>query len=494
MNTLQPRIARTGHPLGEPLPETTDAQVDEIAAAAADAFVRWAASTGEQRSALLRGLGAALQEDRAALVELADQETCLGAVRLDGELDRTIFQLNLFADIALNGAPFARTDDPEVPGAPPLGHPHLVRQQVPLGPVAMFSASNFPFAFSVLGGDTASALAAGCPVVVKAHTGHLLLSRRTLSLAKKVLGQLSLPDGLIGMIQGGGSTAGARLLRHPAIAAGAFTGSTSGGSALQAIASSRPRPIPFYGELGSINPLIPLRRALEPNGPALADSLAASITLGTGQFCTSPGLVVLIDSDADRAVNDAFVAHLRDALSDRPTHAMLTSAMRRSFDQGIETWLAQGVEPLLHTPTAALPPRPVLGQVAAADFIARPHLHEEVFGPAALIVRARSVDEAARVLEAVGGSLTVTIWGADSDEPHVVQLVRGAMKIAGRVLFKGVPTGVAVTAAQQHGGPWPSSTNPMTTSVGDAALARFLRPVALQDAPTWLLAREGRPV
>jgi NADP-dependent aldehyde dehydrogenase len=392
--------------------------------------------------------------------------------------------------MAERGVPFAYTDDPAVAGAPPVGHPAMVRQSVPLGPVAMFSASNFPFAFSVLGGDTASALAAGCPVVVKAHSGHLLLSNRVFGLIQQVLAAQGLPAGLVGMIQGGGNDVGVRLVRHPAIAAGAFTGSTRGGAALQAEASARPRPIPFYGELGSINPVIALPSVLAAKGSELAATLAGSITMGCGQFCTSPGVIVLFKG----AESDAFVAQLRSGLVAQQPHAMLTPGMRGALDAGVAHLLESGAQALVHEPGTATAPRPFLAEVQAAEFIARPALREEVFGPASLIVWVDSVAQALQVLQAVGGSLTVTLWGAEAETEDSRALVRGAMAIAGRVLFAGVPTGVAVTAGQQHGGPWPSSTQPMTTSVGDAALDRFLRPVALQDAPAWLLARAGRPV
>ena len=490
MKQLQSFNARTGEPLGSPLIAHTAQQVSDYAEAAFEAFENWSISTGSQRAKLLRSLATALESDRETLVALADQETALGPVRLNGELDRTAYQLRRFADIAEGGAAFEYLDDPAVAGAPPVGHPNMVLQRIPLGPVAMFSASNFPFAFSVLGGDTASALAAGCSVVVKAHTGHLILSNRVHALAQNVLKELGLPPALIGMVQGGGRDVGVTLIRHPDIAAGAFTGSTSGGAALQAEANSRPRPIPFYGELGSINPVIVTKEILAAKGAELATLLAGSITLGCGQFCTSPGVIVLFKGPE----SDAFVKNLTEALRAQKPHAMLTPGMREAFDAGVKHIVAAGAKPLLQEEGNAEAPRPFLAEVDAVDFIATEQLREEVFGPASLVVYVNSLAQALGVLKAVGGSLTVTLWGADSETPESRALVRGAMSIAGRVLFAGVPTGVAVTAAQQHGGPWPSSTQPMTTSVGDTALNRFLRPVCLQDAPQWLMAREGRPV
>lgn len=457
--------------------------VNLAVAAAAAANDTWAASDGATRAKLLEGLAAVLEGAREALVPLADRETSLGPVRLNGELDRTAFQLRAFAKAV--DAAFAFVDDPAVPGAPPAGHPHLRRVRVPLGPVAMFAASNFPFAFSVLGGDTASALAAGCPVVVKAHPGHPALSRATAELASGVVAALGLPAGVFGLVEGG-IDEGVALVRHPDIAAVAFTGSVKGGLALNAVAQARPRPIPFFGELGSINPIVALPAALAAKGAELAATLAGSITLGCGQFCTSPGVVIVFDGA------QPFVDTLAKALAEAKPHAMLTPGMRANFDAGVARVAGTaGVTTRLASPAgdgSNAAPRPFLAETDAATFVANAALHDEVFGPACLVVRARSSDEAVQVLRATGGSLTVTLWGAEDGSADARRLVRAAQQVAGRVLFAGVPTGVAVCAAQQHGGPFPSSTAPATTSVGLAALDRFLRPVALQDAPAWLLS------
>lgn len=496
--TLFSMEARTGAVLRD-WPATSAEQLHAICLAAEAAFGAWQASSGTERAALLQRLAAGLEAQREELVTLADQETALGPVRLNGELDRTCFQLRRFADIAQRNVPFTVVDDPVVAGPPPAGHPAMQRWQLPLGPVAMFSASNFPFAFSVLGGDTAAALAAGCTVVVKAHSAHLSLSNAVFDIARQALADLGLPAGILGMVQGGGRDIGVGLITHPAIAAGAFTGSTQGGAALAAQAANRARPIPFFGELGSINPVIALPDELTRNGKNLATTLAGSITLGCGQFCTNPGVVVLIDGasteESHRQVNDAFVADLAEALRPLQPHAMLTQGMREAFDAGLAHWSTAGATFLQHEAAApSSAPKPALAQVSATDFMAKPALREEVFGPASLIVRAERTEEALEVLKSVGGSLTVTVWGAETPSDDNQALVKGAMAIAGRVLFAGVPTGVAVTAAQQHGGPWPSSTRPESTSVGDAAMARFMRPVSLQDAPAWLTSRSGRPL
>ena len=258
---------------------------------------------------------------------------------------------------------------------------------------------------------------------------------------------------------------------------------------MQSAARQRARPIPFYGELGSINPVVATPQALAAGGEALAQTLAGSITLGCGQFCTNPGLLVFQRS----AESSAFVAQLATALKAQQPHVMLTQGMRQALDAGTQAQLAAGAKPLVHEPVDTLQPRPFLAEVDAATFIAQSQLHEEVFGPASLIVWTDSVAQTLQVLQAVGGSLTVTLWGLNDDTPDHRALVRGASAMAGRLLFAGVPTGVAVTAAQQHGCPRPSSPEPMSTSVGVAAVDRFLRPVSLQDMPAWLVARHGQP-
>ncbi|MFZ4288630.1 aldehyde dehydrogenase (NADP(+)) [Variovorax sp. HJSM1_2] len=489
---LQSIEARTGNAIGAGWPESTLAHIDAAVAAAAAVADEFAATSAAVRGDLLKALAAALEADRENLVALADRETGLGLPRLNGELDRTIFQLKGFADVLAAGTIHAVVDDAAIAGTPPVGRPHLTRTRVPVGPVAMFSASNFPFAFSVLGGDTAAALTAGCPVVVKGHPAHPALSRATAALAHAVVAAQGLAAGVFQFVEGGSIEVGVALVNAPAVAAVAFTGSFKGGTALAKVAADRPRPIPFYGELGSINPLLVLPAALEKNSAELAATLAGSICLGAGQFCTSPGVIVVPGG----AAGDAFVQSLASALQALQPHAMLSAGIRATFDKGVARWRASSVlKPLVQDVPAAdsLAPRPYLAEVSASAFIAHHELQEEVFGSAALVVRTTSTDEAVQLLHTVGGSLTVTLWGADADTPDNRRLVRAAAQISGRVLFNGVPTGVAVAAAQQHGGPYPASTQPFSTSVGYAAVDRFLRPVALQDAPTWVTERKGQP-
>ncbi|WP_334189481.1 aldehyde dehydrogenase (NADP(+)) [Noviherbaspirillum sp.] len=477
------------HPSPREMPFEEIDRIVHVAQAAAEA---WASSDAGSRSRLLRELAAALENGREQLVALANEETFLGAPRLNGELDRTAFQLRAFADAVDAGEPYAFIDDPAVPGAPPAGHPRLVRVTLPLGPVAMFSASNFPFAFSVLGGDTASALAAGCPVVVKAHPAHPRLSAAVFGLALAAVREAGAPQGVIGMVEGASRDVGVYLVRHPGIAAVAFTGSFAGGAALQREANARPVPIPFFGELGSTNPIVALPSAIGAQGLALAKMLGASIAQGTGQFCTSPGVLLMLEGDA----TDAFIRELAREMDSQSTHAMLSPAIRSAFDHGVDKLVRHAAATRITTGESSADKHPVPNLVALDmdAFLAHPELREEVFGPSCVVLKAGSVDEMLAALRAIGGSLTVTVWGAEQEDADSRRIVRQAAAIAGRVLFAGVPTGVAVTRAQHHGGPWPASTQPHTTSVGLMAMQRFLRPVALQDPPEWMTARAGVPL
>jgi acyl-CoA reductase-like NAD-dependent aldehyde dehydrogenase len=474
-----------------PLLDSTPTAIDAATEAAASAADEWASSGGLARAALLHALADDLDASAEACLSLALEETGLGRPRLGGELARTTFQLRGFARCVSDGKPFATLDDPAIAGAAPKGHPHLTRVRVPVGPVAIFAAGNFPLAFSVLGGDSASALAAGCPVVVKAHPGHPALSRHVFEVAKATIKRLRQPDGLLGLVQGASTVVGQRLVMRPEIRAVAFTGSFRGGAALQREIHGRRNPVPFFGELGSINPVVVLPGAAQQSGERLAAELAASIAQGSGQFCTSPGIVIVC-GDHD---SQTFVKLLQQALEPQPTHRMLTTDIRRRFELDTATLATNpNLSLLLYAPGAQAEPRPFLALTDAAAFAEDRSLHDEVFGPSCIVVRASSAADVIKVLGSIAGTLTATIWGAEAGDDDARSIAREAMRIAGRVLFAGVPTGVAVTGAQQHGGPWPSSTMPSTTSVGYLAMDRFLRPVALQDAPSWLLDRHGVPL
>jgi NADP-dependent aldehyde dehydrogenase len=440
-------------------------------AAASGAADELAALDPTQRARLLRAAAAALRSNRDEIVPLADQETHLGPARLGGELDRTTGQLELFATVLEDGSFLEALVDPR-DGA----RPDVRRVLHPVGPVAVFAASNFPLAFSVAGGDTASALAAGCPVVVKAHEGHPRLSALVGSILTDVL-----PAGVLGVVYG--RAAGPALVEDPAIAAVGFTGSVAGGRYLFDLAQRRPDPIPFYGELGSINPVVVTPAAARSRGPEIATGYVGSVTLGSGQFCTKPGLLFL---PADHGL----AAPLQEAIATAPRGELLGDWIAEGFARRLDSVrghtavreIADGAATLLAVPASSFDP----------------DLAEECFGPASLIVEYGSLDELAVALDRVAGSLTLTVHGElPEDDALARRLVAWGERHAGRIIWNGWPTGVAVTWAMHHGGPWPASTAPGHTSVGTTAIRRFLRPVAYQDLPDPLLPpalRETNPL
>ena len=442
---------------------------------AAEAAPIMAASTATDRARWLRAIADTLDAHVEELVTLADEETHLGTVRLTGEVARTTGQLRLFADVVLEGSYCEATIDHAVPDATPP-RPDLRRVLRAIGPVAVYAASNFPFAFSVAGGDTASALAVGCPVVVKAHPGHPRLSRRTAELVTDALREAGAPAGSFSLVEG--YEAGVALVQDPAIRAAAFTGSVAGGRALFDLAAARPDPIPFFGELGSTNPVVVTEEADAARGVDLATGLAASFTLGAGQFCTKPGLVLV---PRDSALERSIVSHVPASV-----HQLLTDSISDGFTRGRDSLLAlPGVETVAAGDA-------VIAAVDAAALTG--DMLDEVFGPLTLLIRYGSRDELVETLGRLEGSLTATLHAEPGED--VSALLPLLEELAGRVLFSGWPTGVAVTWSQHHGGPWPSTTS-QHTSVGATAVRRFLRPIAYQDAPDALLPealREGNPL
>jgi NADP-dependent aldehyde dehydrogenase len=458
--------------------ETVNAAVELAAAAGA----RWRATPASDRARVLEDVAEALLKHAEELWPAADAETHLGEARLRGEIARTASQFRLFSGVLRDGGHVEAVIDHADPEATPL-RPDLRRMNHPIGVVAVFSASNFPFAFSVAGGDTVSALAAGCPVVVKAHEGH----PRTSDLTAAVV-RLALPDpDLLGLVHG--FEAGAPLVRHPLVTAVGFTGSQAGGRAVQALINDRPDPIPFYGELGSVNPVVVLPSA-DPS--TVASGFAASLTLGAGQFCTNPGLVFVPEGTGE------FEQAIGAAVAATTGGVMLTARIRDGYLHGVErladrarsgagvTVLASGGP---GTGEDAVTPR-----VFAADLNAfadgLPELAEECFGPAAIIVKYRESSDLPGVLRRLPGSLTATVHAADPEEAR--DIVPVLDRLAGRLVWNGWPTGVAVSWAMHHGGPWPASTAPAHTSVGAASIRRWLAPVAYQDWPAGLLPQELR--
>ncbi|RXZ40754.1 aldehyde dehydrogenase (NADP(+)), partial [Agromyces binzhouensis] len=443
-----------------------------------------------ERAAWIRAAADALDAARDELVPIADEETRLGTARLTGEVARTTAQLRLFADAILEGSYLEATiDHPDPTTIPP--RPDLRRVLRPLGPVAVFGASNFPFAFSVAGGDTASALAAGCPVIVKGHPAHPRLSARTAEIVAGALVGAGAPDGVFAHVTG--HETGVALVQHPEVRAVGFTGSLGGGRALFDLAQQRPDPIPFYGELSAVNPVLITPAALEARADELAAGLAGSFTLGAGQFCTNPG-VVLVPAGSDFGER---VAAALDAASAGPA-PMLTDGIAGAFASGIAGLAGRdGVDVVVGDPTAQRPGtgEPVVLSTTSAAVIADPGaLLHECFGPSTLLIEYADLADALAAVRAVGGSLTATVHAQPGDE--LAPIVEVLSEVAGRVLFAGWPTGVAVSWAQQHGGPWPSTTS-IHTSVGVTAMRRFLRPIAFQDAPDAALPpelRDGNPL
>jgi NADP-dependent aldehyde dehydrogenase len=481
-DSIQGYDPRTGGPAGEPVPATTAAEVDRAVAAALGAFAAWRAF---DRGAALDAIAAALDEHAAELVALADRETALGVPRLTGEVARTTGQLRLFSGVLRDGS-YQDTVIEHAGGAAP----DLRRVNRPLGPVAVFAASNFPFAFSVVGGDTASALAAGCPVIVKAHEAHPRTSLRTAELVEQALAAAGAPTGVFDLVFG--FEAGVRLVEHPGVTGVGFTGSTRGGLALAKLCAERPNPIPFYGELGSVNPVFVLPGAVTEHGAEIAAGYAGSLTLGSGQFCTNPG-VMFVPEDA--GLLDA----IAEAVSGTVGGPMLAERIHAGLAAGLEELAAiPGVRLVAEGKPGEGPwaPTPAVYAVSAEDFQANAaRLREERFGPVGLVVTyvPGSGTSPVELLEqgSVGeGHLTSTIHLNAADAADVAaarELLPELERITGRIVFNGWPTGVAVTHAQHHGGPYPATTAPAHTSVGAAAIRRWFVPVVYQDAPAELL-------
>jgi NADP-dependent aldehyde dehydrogenase len=473
--------ARTGERVEVVARQATPDQVDAAvrAADAAGVALRGAGLAG--RAALLRAMADAIEADGDAIVAAADRESALGEPRLRGELGRSSFQLRLFAEVLEDGGYLELTIDHADPAARPAPRPDLRRLLIPVGVVGVFSASNFPLAFSVPGGDTASALAAGCAVVVKAHSGHPKTSEVCAAALRRAAASVGLPEDVVTLAHG--RQAGIDLVNHPLVKAVGFTGSVGGGRALFDAANARPEPIPFYGELGSINPLVVTPAAAAERAEIIAKGLAASFTGGVGQFCTKPGLA-FVPAGAD---GERLVGALAQAASEIPGGPMLTPSIRDGFLSGsAERVKHPGVRAVL-APTGAVSPHVLVAPASALDDL----LVEECFGPLVLVVEYASDDELLAALEQVPGSLTATVHCGESD-PLAARVAEKVVEQAGRLVFNGFPTGVAVTWAMQHGGPYPATTFPAHTSVGTTAIRRFLRPVAYQDAPAEILPAELR--
>ena len=482
----------TGHEIDPPFASALAEDVDRAAQQAAQAAPAFAALTGRERAAFLRAIATELTADGAEIVERAQLETGLPQPRLEGELARTTGQLRLFADVIEDGSWVDARIDEALPDRRPLPRPDVRSMLRPLGPVAVFGASNFPLAFSVAGGDTASALAAGNPVVVKAHPAHPGTSDLAGRAIVRAVQSCALPAGVFSLLFDSGVHAGVALVKHPAIKAIAFTGSTGGGQALMRLAGARPEPIPCYAEMGSTNPLFILPGALRERAVALAQGLQTSFTLGAGQFCTKPGLVFLPDRDAD-----PFLEQLRNGVSALGPHSMLSSSIAQRYNTAVHDRLASGAAEWIAGMDAAPLLEGAAGGTAVfsvplASFAESPQLEEEIFGPTTLLVHYGEPGDLVAAAQRLHGHLTATIHGTEEDLRDAADLIRVLETKVGRLLFNGYPTGVEVCHAMVHGGPFPATTDTRTTSVGTRAMLRFARPVCYQDFPDEALPAELR--
>lgn len=468
----------------------TSAEVDRAVELAAQAFPRYRALSSEAKAAFLERIAEEIVELGDDLLNLANQETALPLARLTGERGRTVGQLKLFAALLREGSWIEARIDHALPDRQPLPRPDLRRMLIPLGPVAVFGASNFPFAFSVAGGDTASALAAGCPVVVKAHPAHPGTSELVARAIERAALVTGMPEGVFSLVHGMKET-GLALVRHPKLEAVGFTGSLGAGRALADAAAARPKPIPVYAEMGSVNPVFVLPGALQERGEKIAEGLAASATLGVGQFCTNPGVVVGLESES----LTSFLQTAAERFSAAAPGTMLYLNIQRAF--------AQGTERLQSTPGVRAKSNPqtpanasltqanaALFATDAAHFLSQHDLREEVFGPSSLVVACGTPEELESVAHSLEGQLTATVHANADDLKRYRGLITILETKVGRLLFNGFPTGVEVSAAMQHGGPYPATSDSRSTSVGTAAILRFVRPLCYQDCPMELLPPE----
>lgn len=452
--------------------------------AAEEAFWSYGYSAREERAAFLEAIADEIEARGAQITEIGTQETGLPVARLEGERGRTTGQLRLFASHIRDGAYLDKRVDAALPDRKPAARPEIRLLQRPIGPVAVFGASNFPLAFSTAGGDTAAALAAGCPVVVKGHSAHPGTGEIVAEAILAAIEKTGAHKGVFSLIQGGDRKVGEALVTHPLIKAVGFTGSLVGGRALFNLCAAREEPIPFFGELGSVNPMFLLPEAVKARGQALGEGWAGSLTMGAGQFCTNPGIAVI----ADGPEADIFVESTRAALEKVAAQTMLTDGIAKAYRDGKDRFDSRNsVKPVLSTESADRKASPNLYETTGEAFLADHTIGEEVFGPLGVVVRVGSVDDMVRLAKGLEGQLTTTIHLDAGDTESARSLLPILERKSGRVLANGFPTGVEVVDSMVHGGPYPASTNFGATSVGTMSIRRFLRPVSYQNIPVDLL-------
>ena len=470
----------TGH--GVEVSEGTAAEVDRAVMAAEACFASVSAMPVERHAALLRRIAAHIDAQAGAITAYGMAETGLPTGRLVGERGRTVGQLRMFADYIESRDHLDQRHDPAQPDRSPMPAPDLRLVQRPVGPVVVFGASNFPLAFSTAGGDTASALAAGCPVIVKGHPAHPATGEIVARAIGAAVAAEGYPAAMFQMIQGSTHDLGRAMVEHPLISAVGFTGSLGAGRALFDLCAKRPVPIPFFGELGSINPVFVLPHALAARGTDIAQAWAASLTMGAGQFCTNPGLIVLPEGPQ----GDAFLDDAVAALQEVAPQPMLTSGTADDFALKTQK-IAQMSRLAFQGQTKNREVTPFVSSVAASEYRANPALRHEVFGPFGLIVRSPDPETTLSLADELEGQLTCTLHVDEEDAPQARKLLAILERKAGRILANGFPTGVEVASAMVHSGPYPASTNFGHTSVGTMAIRRWMRPVCYQDMPDYLV-------
>ncbi len=474
----------TGEDLETAYRDATPAEIDRACRAAELAVEGYGSKTPQDRAAFLDAIAANLEGLGDELIQTAMAETGLPEKRLLGERGRTMGQLRMFAEMLREGSWVDAVIDTAMPDRKPLPKPDARRMNVPLGPVVVFGASNFPLAFSVAGGDTASALAAGCPVVVKGHPAHPGTSELAGRAMADAAAKTAMPPGTVSLVHGKSHQVGGLLVDHPVVRAVAFTGSPKGGRALMERAMQRPIPIPVFAEMGSANPVFVLPGAMAERGDEIASGMANSVVLDTGQFCTCPGISIGIAGDAQ----SAFVTRQADALAKMPVGTMVHSSILAGYQQGLAevtgiegvTVRAQAEGDGAHVSTAAAA---VLLEADVGTFLNNPRLQHEVYGPASVTVTAESAADLVKIAQSLDGHLTATVMATDADLLEHGELLKVLSRKVGRLIVNGYPTGVEVCHAMVHGGPWPAASDPRTTSVGSASMQRFARPLCYQDMP-----------
>ncbi len=462
--------------------------IDVVMSNASTAFEEYKKVSPAKRAVFLEEIAKQINSVTNDLIKIASIETNLPPARLQGEITRTIFQLHLFADLLKEGSWIQAGIDTALPDRKPLPKTDLRKMLMPIGPIIVFGASNFPFAYSTAGGDTASALATGCSVVVKAHPAHLKTSIMVSDAIKKSIENCNMPQHVFQHVIETGNDAGQALVQHSNTAGVGFTGSLAGGKALLKYAQERENPIPVFAEMGSTNPVIFLPETLKENKESLAKQYAFSITQSMGQFCTNPGLLIAIDS-AD--LND-FIKQLGKEMMEVITSPMLHEGIQNSYEKGVTNLLAQkNIELVNQCKTnSKSTPLPTIATVDAETFLNNHMLGEEIFGPFSLVIRCKDIEQVKEVWKQLKGQLTTTIIGTDDDLKDNKDFIDIAISVAGRIIINGVPTGVEVCASMIHGGPYPATTDSRFTSVGSNAVYRWVRPVCFQNFPQHLLPEE----